>query len=101
LFGDKSESSVEAKQEPMADNALLLVDSCVALCIDTVEGNCWGSSSPLISVTIALIVCFHVVGAHWNRFACRTISSSLPEKATSRRPRSARMVGLIAFGRIE
>ena len=56
--GDKSESSVEAKQEPMADNALLLGDCCVALCIDAEVLTSWDSSSPLISVSFALIVVF-------------------------------------------
>jgi hypothetical protein len=54
--GDKSEANVEAKQEPMRDSELLEVDCCVALCIDAVEENCWDSSSPLISVSIALFV---------------------------------------------
>jgi hypothetical protein len=49
--GDKAEANVEAKQEPMADNALLLIDCCVALCIDAVEENCWDCSSGLITVS--------------------------------------------------
>ena len=53
---DKAEANVEAKQEPMLDTELLLVDCCVALCIDAAEENCWDCSSPLISVSIALIV---------------------------------------------
>jgi hypothetical protein len=56
--GDKAEASVEVKQEPMADNALLLVDCCVALCIDAEVLASWDSSSPLISVSIALIMVF-------------------------------------------
>jgi hypothetical protein len=54
--GDKAEANVEAKQEPMADGQLLVVDCCMALCIDAVEENCWDSSSPLITVTITLFV---------------------------------------------
>jgi hypothetical protein len=61
--GDKAEASDEAKQEPMADNALLLVDCCVALCINAVEETCWDSSSPLISVSIVFLFC-RVVGTH-------------------------------------
>jgi hypothetical protein len=63
--GDKAEMAVEAKQEPMGDDELLSVDCCVALCIDAEEENCWDSSSPLISVSIA----FHFVESHWNCFA--------------------------------
>ena len=55
---DKAEASIEVKQEPMPDNALLLVDCCVALCIDAEVLASWDSSSPLISVSIALIVVF-------------------------------------------
>jgi hypothetical protein len=54
--GNKAEANVEAKQEPMGDAQLLVVDCCVALCIDAVEENCWDSSSPLISVSITLFV---------------------------------------------
>jgi len=54
--GDKAEANVEAKQEPMGDGELLVIDCCVALCIDAVEENSWDSSSPLISVSNA--VCF-------------------------------------------
>jgi hypothetical protein len=54
--GDKAEANVEAKQEPMSDTHLLVMDCCVALCIGAVEENSWDCSSPLISVSIALIV---------------------------------------------
>ena len=53
---DKAEEVVEAKQEPMGDGQLLLVDCCVALCIDAEVLTSWDSSSPLISVGIAF--CF-------------------------------------------
>lgn len=33
----------------MSDTHLLMVDCCVALCIDAVEENSWDCSSPLIS----------------------------------------------------
>ena len=68
--GDKAEANVEAKQEPMLDTELLLVDCCVALCIDAVEENSWDCSSPLISVSLAL--CFHFVESDWNCFDFRT-----------------------------
>jgi hypothetical protein len=55
-IGDKVEVAVEAKQEPLKEDEFLSVDCCVALCIDAEEENCWDSSSPLISVSIAL--CF-------------------------------------------
>ena len=55
---DKAEEVVEAKQEPMGDDQLLLVDCCVALCIDAEVLASWDCSSPLITVSIALIVCF-------------------------------------------
>ena len=42
---DKAEANVEAKQEPMLDAGLLLVDCCVALCIGAVEENSWDCSS--------------------------------------------------------
>jgi hypothetical protein len=48
---DKSEENVEAKQEPMRDTELFLVDCCVALCIDAVDENYWDCSSPLITVS--------------------------------------------------
>ena len=54
---DKAEEIVEVKQEPMGDDQLLLVDCCVALCIDAIEENCWDSSSPLITVRIAFGCC--------------------------------------------
>ena len=57
--GDKAKANVEAKQEPMSDTELLMVDCCVALCIDAVEENSWDCSSPLISVSIAF--CFQFV----------------------------------------
>ena len=53
---DKAEAGVEAKQEAMADNVLLVVDCCVALCIDAAEESCWDCSSPLITVSITLFV---------------------------------------------
>ena len=53
---DKAEANVEAKQEPMRDTELLVVDCCVALCIDAVEENSWDCSSPLITVSITLFV---------------------------------------------
>jgi hypothetical protein len=53
---DEAEANVEVKQEPMLDAELLLVDCCVVLCVDAAEENCWDCSSPLISVSIALIV---------------------------------------------
>jgi hypothetical protein len=65
--GDKAEANVEAKQEPMADTELLLVGCCVALCIGTVEKNCWDCSSPLIRVSIALFV-FYFVEFDWDCF---------------------------------
>ena len=68
--GDKAEANVEAKQEPMSDTELLVVDCCVALCIDAVEENSWDCSSPLISVSLAL--CFHFVESDWNCFDFRT-----------------------------
>ena len=68
--GDKAEANVEAKQEPMSDTELLMVDCCVALCIDAVEENSWDCSSPLISVSVAL--CFHFVESDWNCFDFRT-----------------------------
>ena len=68
--GDKAEANVEAKQEPMSDTELLMVDCCVALCIDAVEENSWDCSSPLISVSLAL--CFHFVESDWNCFDFRT-----------------------------
>jgi hypothetical protein len=54
---DKAEASDEVKQEPMADDQLLVVDCCVALCIDAVEENCWDCSSPLL--TVSIVLCFH------------------------------------------
>ena len=48
--GNKAEANVEAKQEPMLDTELLLVDCCVALCIGAVEENSWDCLSPLITV---------------------------------------------------
>jgi hypothetical protein len=77
---DKSEANVESKQGPMRDGEFLLVDCCVALCIDAVEENCWDCSSPLISVSLAL--CFHFVESDWNCFDFRTRSSLLARKAT-------------------
>ena len=55
--GDNNNASVESKQEPLKDDALV-TDACtVALCIDfTAAENEWDSSSPLISVRIAF--CF-------------------------------------------
>jgi hypothetical protein len=67
---DKAEANVEVKQEPMLDTELLLVDCCVALCIDAVEENSWDCSSPLISVRIAL--CFHFIESDWDCFDFRT-----------------------------
>ena len=55
--GDKNNASVESKQEPLKDDALV-TDACtVALCVDfTAAENEWDSSSLLISVRIAF--CF-------------------------------------------
>ena len=55
--GDKNNASVESKQEPLKDDALV-ADACtVALCVDfTAAENEWDSSSLLISVRIAF--CF-------------------------------------------
>ena len=62
--GDKAEANVEAKQDPMSDTELPMVDCCVALCIDAVEENSWDCSSPLISVSIAFV--FHLsFESHW------------------------------------
>ena len=48
-----------AKQEPLKDDALVSDSSIVALCVDISAAlNEWDSSSPLISVSIAL--CFHL-----------------------------------------
>jgi hypothetical protein len=54
-----------AKQEPLKDDALVS-DSCiVALCVDfSAALNKWDSSSPLISVSIALY--FHFVESDWH-----------------------------------
>ena len=52
---DKAEEIVEAKQEPMGDDQLLLVDCCVALCIDAEVLASWDSSSPVISVSIRFL----------------------------------------------
>jgi len=46
---DKADELAEAKQEPMGDDQLLLVDCCVALCIDAEVLTSWDSSSPLIT----------------------------------------------------
>ena len=98
---DKAEEIVEVKQEPMADNALLLVDCCVALCIDAEVLASWDSSSPLITVSIAFLFSFDFE-SHWNCFAFRTRSLSLAEKAILWPPRLTRMKVLtIAFGQIE
>ena len=56
--GVSTEVSVEAKQEPMGDDQLLSDDSCVALCVDAEEENCWDSSSPLITVSTAFCLSF-------------------------------------------
>jgi hypothetical protein len=55
--GDNNNASVESKQEPLKDDALV-TDACtVALCVDfTAAENEWDSSSPLISVSISF--CF-------------------------------------------
>ena len=53
-----------AKQEPLKDDALVSDSSIVALCVDfSAALNEWDSSSPLISVSIAL--CFHCVESDW------------------------------------
>ena len=97
---DKAEASIEVKQEPMPDNALLLVDCCVALSIDAEDENCWDSSSPLITVSIAFLFSFDFE-SHWNCFAFRTRSLSLAEKAILWPPRLTRMKVLtIAFGQM-
>jgi hypothetical protein len=43
-----------AKQEPLGDDYLILVDCCVALCIESEVLTAWDCSSPLISVSIYL-----------------------------------------------
>jgi hypothetical protein len=83
--GGKAEASVEAKQEPMADNALLLGDCCVALCIDAVEENCWDSSSPLISVRLDCV--FILLNLNGTDFDFRTRYSLLAAKGTPSLPR--------------
>jgi hypothetical protein len=63
-----AEASVEVRQEPMGDTELLVVDCCVALCVDAVEENCWDSSSPLITVSISLlffIILLNLTGTVW------------------------------------
>ena len=95
---DKAEEIVEAKQEPMGDDQLLLVDCCVALCIDAEVLTSWDSSSPLISVSNA----FHLVKSHQNCFAFRPRYTLLAAKAAASLPRLTRIITLrIAFGRIE
>jgi hypothetical protein len=101
--GGETEASVDAKQEPMGDDQLIVVDCCVALCIDTEEENCWDSSSPLISVSIALIVFLSLLNLTGTFSAFRTRCLLLAAKAVASLPRfSARMpVITIAFGQIE
>jgi hypothetical protein len=50
---DKAKANVEAKQEPLGDDELLLVDCCVALCIDAVEDNSWDCSCGSFTVSVA------------------------------------------------
>jgi hypothetical protein len=50
------------KQEPLKDDDLIVVDCCLALCIDVL--NQWDSLSPLISVSVTFdFLCFE---SHWN-----------------------------------
>jgi hypothetical protein len=84
--GDNAEASVDAKQEPLKDDALLSDDSCVALCIDAVEENCWDSSSPLITVSTAFVVC-RFVNLIGSGLVFRTSCLSSAARATALQPR--------------
>jgi len=67
--GDKNAAGASggagAKQEPLKDDVLVSDSSIVALCVDfSAALNEWGSSSPLISVSIAF--CFsYFVESYW------------------------------------
>jgi hypothetical protein len=96
----KAEANVEAKQEPMGDDQLIVVDCCVALCIDAEVLTSWDSSSPLISVRSAFGSPL-TSNSHRNCFF-RTRCLSSAERVTASLPRSTRMtIMTIAFGRIE
>ena len=96
---DKAEEIVEVKQEPMGDGQLLLVDCCVALCIDAEVLTSWDSSSPLISVSIAFLFFFMLLNLT-GTFDFRTRSSSLAKKAAALPPGLTRIIMTIVFGRI-